>query len=48
MQERLRQFEGTLNIESNGARTRILAPIPLPWAAFPQDQSNPVPLQAAV
>lgn len=45
MQERLRQFGGTMSVESNGAGTRVSASIPLP-----KDARSPetVPLQAAV
>jgi PAS domain S-box-containing protein len=46
MRERLRQFEGTMNIESDGSGTRIFATIPLPKAASPEDQSKAEPLQA--
>ena len=48
MRERLRQFEGTMNIESDGSGTRIFATIPLPKAASPEDQSKAEPLQATV
>jgi PAS domain S-box-containing protein len=46
MRERLRQFEGTMNIESDGSGTCIFATIPLPKAASPEDQSNVEPLRA--
>jgi PAS domain S-box-containing protein len=46
MRERLRQFEGTMNIESDGSGTRIFATIPLPKGASPEDQSKAEPLQA--
>jgi PAS domain S-box-containing protein len=46
MRERLRQFEGTMHIESDGTGTRIFATIPLPKAASPEDQSQAEPLQA--
>jgi PAS domain S-box-containing protein len=46
MRERLRQFEGTMNIESDSSGTRIFATIPLPEAASPEDQSKGKPLQA--
>jgi PAS domain S-box-containing protein len=48
MRERLRQFEGTMNIESDRSGTRILATIPLPKAASPEDQTRAEPLQATV
>jgi PAS domain S-box-containing protein len=41
MRERLRQFEGTMSIESNSSGTRIFATIPLP-----EDQSKAEPVQA--
>jgi signal transduction histidine kinase len=46
MRERLRQFEGTMSIESNGSGTRVFATIPLSKAAFPEDQSKAEPLEA--
>jgi PAS domain S-box-containing protein len=46
MRERLRQFEGTMNIESDSSGTRIFATIPLPKTASPEDQSKAEPLQA--
>jgi PAS domain S-box-containing protein len=46
MRERLRQFEGSMNIESDGSGTRIFATIPLPKGASPEDQSKAEPLQA--
>ena len=48
MRERLRQFEGTMSIESNGSGTRVLASIPVPKAASSQGQDKAEPLQAAV
>ncbi|MFZ1006499.1 MAG: ATP-binding protein, partial [Candidatus Sulfotelmatobacter sp.] len=48
MRERLRQFEGSMNIESDTSGTSILATIPLPKGASPEDQSNVEPLQASV
>jgi signal transduction histidine kinase len=48
MRERLRQFEGTMNIESDSSGTRIFATIPLPKVASPEDQSNAESLQAGV
>jgi signal transduction histidine kinase len=46
MRERLRQFEGTMNIESDSSGTRVLATIPLTKAASPQDKSKAEPLPA--
>jgi two-component system, NarL family, sensor kinase len=48
MRERLLQFEGTLNIDSNSSGTRVFATIPLPTAASSEDQSKaePSPAQA--
>jgi two-component system sensor histidine kinase UhpB len=46
MRERLRQFEGTMNIESDSSGTRIFATIPFPKAASPDYRSKPEPLQA--
>jgi signal transduction histidine kinase len=46
MRERLRQFEGTMNIESDSSGTRIFAIIPLPKAASQEDQNKAEPLQA--
>ena len=43
MRERLRQFEGTMKIESDSSGTRIFATIPLPKAASPEDQSKAEP-----
>ena len=48
MRERLRQFEGTMNIESDSSGTRVFATIPLPKAASSEDQSKAEPLQASV
>ncbi len=47
MRERLRQFEGTMNIESDSSGTRVFATIPLPKAASSEGQSKPEPLQAS-
>src|SRR6204780_5456934 len=46
MRERLRQFDGTMKIESDSSGTRISATIPLPKTASPEDQSRAEPLQA--
>jgi two-component system, NarL family, sensor kinase len=48
MRERLRQFEGTMDIESDSSGTRICATIPLGKAASPEEQSKAEPLQATV
>jgi two-component system, NarL family, sensor kinase len=48
MQERLRQFEGTINIESGNFGTRILVTIPIPRTAVSEEQRKTEPLQAAV
>jgi PAS domain S-box-containing protein len=48
MRERLRQFEGIMNIESDGSGTRIFATIPLPEGESSEDQNKAVPLQASV
>ena len=48
MRERLRQFDGTMDIESDGSGTRVFATVPLPKAASPDDRSKAEPLQATV
>ena len=48
MRERLRQFEGTMNIASDSSGTRVFASIPLPKAASQEDQSKAEPLPASV
>ena len=48
MQERLRQFEGTMNIESGRSGTRISVTIPIPKTALPEEPNKTEPLQAAV
>jgi PAS domain S-box-containing protein len=48
MRERLRQFEGSLNIESGSSGTRIFATIPILQADVPQEQNRIETLQAAV
>jgi signal transduction histidine kinase len=48
MRERLRQFEGTLKIESDGSGTRVFATIPVPKTASAEGQSKAEPLPAAV
>jgi PAS domain S-box-containing protein len=47
MRERLRQFEGTLDIASGDSGTRVFATIPVPKAATPGDESTIEPLQAS-
>ena len=46
MRERLRQFDGSMKIESDSSGTRIFVTIPLPKTASPEDQSEAEPLQA--
>jgi signal transduction histidine kinase len=48
MRERLRQFEGTMNIESGSSGTRIFVTIPIPKSTLPEDENKAEPLQAAV
>lgn len=48
MQERLRQFEGRMTIDSGSFGTRIFVTIPIPKAPPPAEQSKTEPLQAAV
>jgi signal transduction histidine kinase len=48
MRERLRQFEGTLDIESDETGTRVFATIPVAKSASTDDQNKGEPLQAAV
>ncbi len=48
MRERLRQFDGTMDIESDSSGTRVFATIPLPKAASPEDQTKAELLQATV
>jgi signal transduction histidine kinase len=47
MRERLRQFEGTLDIDSGDSGTRVFASIPVQKAATPEDESTTEPLQAS-
>ena len=47
MRERLRQFEGTMNIESGSSGTRVFATIPVPKAASSEGRSKAEPLQAS-
>jgi PAS domain S-box-containing protein len=48
MRERLRQFEGTMIIESDSSGTRVFTTIPLPKGASPEDSSQAEPLQPGV
>jgi PAS domain S-box-containing protein len=48
MRERLRQFEGDLQIESDNSGTRILVTIPLSADASQDEEPGTEPLQAAV
>jgi signal transduction histidine kinase len=48
MRERLRQFEGTMIIESDSSGTRVFTTIPLPKGASPEDPSQAEPLQPGV
>jgi signal transduction histidine kinase len=48
MRERLRQFEGTLDIDSGDSGTRVFARIPVTKTLSPNDHSRDEPLQAAV
>ncbi|HZC25326.1 MAG TPA: GAF domain-containing sensor histidine kinase, partial [Candidatus Binatia bacterium] len=45
MRERLRQFDGTLNIESDGSGTRVVATIPVPKGTSSEGESKVEPLQ---
>jgi PAS domain S-box-containing protein len=47
MRERLRQFEGSLNIESDSSGTQIVATIPIP-KTMPEEESGLEPLQTTV
>jgi len=48
MRERLRQYGGTLTIESNGLGTRAHATIPLRNESRPENDDSIEPVQAAV
>ena len=48
MRERLRPFEGVMNIESDASGTRILVTIPLPKQASPGEPKGIEPLQAVL
>jgi signal transduction histidine kinase len=48
MRERLRQFDGTMNIESDNSGTRVFATVPVPKTPSPQEKSTAEPLQAIV
>lgn len=45
MRERLSQFKGTLNIESDGSGTHVFATIPVPTVASLEEDSKVEPLQ---
>jgi signal transduction histidine kinase len=47
MRERLRQFEGTLKIESDSSGTLVFVTIPVTKAATPEDQGTTEPLHAS-
>ena len=46
MRERLRQFDATMNIESDGSGTRVFVAIPLPKSVPPSAREETVPRQA--
>jgi signal transduction histidine kinase len=48
MRERVRQFRGTLNIESGPSGTQVSISIPIPKSATPEEQKGSKPLQVAV
>ncbi len=48
MRERLRQFQGTLNIESGSSGTRVMVTIPIPKTGGSTEQSGIEPQQALV
>ena len=48
MRERLSQFEGTMNIESDSSGTRVFATIPISSVTVPEDDSKVDPLQTAI
>ena len=48
MRERVRQFAGNVNIESDAAGTRIFVTIPIPKIAVPEERNGIKPLPAAV
>jgi PAS domain S-box-containing protein len=48
MRERIQQFHGAMNIESNGQGTTIIASIPLPKPCRAEKDSGAKPLQARV
>ncbi len=48
MQERLRPFDGTMNIDSGSFGTRVCVTIPIPKGTPSTEQSKTEPLQAAV
>ena len=48
MRERLTQFEGKVNIESDSSGTRVLAIIPIPRVTSPEDDGNVDPVHTAI
>ena len=47
MRERLRQFDGTMNIESDSSVTRVVATIPVPKVSSSEDErAEPLPASA--
>ena len=48
MRERIQQFHGVMNIESNGGGTKIVVAIPLPKPSLAQKDGGGKPLQATV
>src|ERR1700739_3856690 len=47
MRERLRQFDGTMNIESGSSGTRVVATIPVPKATSSEDEGKAEPSPAS-
>ncbi len=48
MRERLRQFQGLMNIESDSSGTRVLVTIPIPKTGEPGEESGIEPLQVTI
>ena len=48
MRERLRQFQGLMNIESDSSGTRVLVTIPIPKTGEPGEPSGIEPLQVTI
>jgi signal transduction histidine kinase len=48
MRERVRPFNGDIQIESNGSGTRVLVVLPLPKVSVQEMKKPSEPLQAAV